>query len=113
MKVATLLWKANIATEYSHSENPKFKKQLDEVLERGVPFMVVFGADELRGGTVKVKNMTLHSEVEVQLERMVETLLHDGCLAVPPGADLQFIAAMKTAAYACDCCWRRSCCVRF
>lgn len=35
MAVARRLWTANLSAEYSHLDNPKFKKQLDEV--RGVP----------------------------------------------------------------------------
>ena len=96
MKVSKVLWNANISSEFSRYENPKFKKQLDEALERAIPFIVVFGADELKKGTVKVKNMTKFTEVEVPIEELVATLIADGCKQVAAGADLQFLAAMKS-----------------
>ena len=40
MRVAQRLWKADISAEYSHQDNPKLVKQLDEALERGIPYMV-------------------------------------------------------------------------
>ena len=40
MRIAKALWLADISAEYSHQESPKFKRQLDEVLERQIPFMV-------------------------------------------------------------------------
>lgn len=95
MRVAQLLWQANISAEYSHQDNPKFKKQLDEALERAIPFMVVFGTDELANGTVKVKDMRNKTEDEVPLAQVVEVLLGKGCVSIPPGADLSFLTAMR------------------
>jgi histidyl-tRNA synthetase len=74
MRVAKMLWAANIAAEYSHHESPRLKKQLDEVLSRGVPFMLVMGEDEIKNGTVKVKNVQEHSETEVSLDGLVPYL---------------------------------------
>lgn len=97
MRVAQLLWQANISAEYPHQDNPKFKKQLDDALERGIPFMVVFGSDELAKGVVKVKDMRLHTEVEVRREDLVATLLQQGCFAVGSGADVDFLQALKAS----------------
>lgn len=91
MKVARLLWNANIAAEYSHQENPKFKKQLDDCLERRIPFMVIFGKDETSKGTVKVKNVRDHNEVEVPLGQIISTLMGMGCAIIPAGADLSLL----------------------
>lgn len=74
MRVAKMLWSANISSEYSHHENPKFKKQLDEALAKGVPVMIVFGDEELQNGTVKVKDMIQHTENDVPLVNLVEYL---------------------------------------
>jgi histidyl-tRNA synthetase len=68
MKVAKLLWRSNISAEYSHHENPKLKRQLDEALARGVPIMVVFGEEEIHNGTIKVKDIKAHTEEEVKIE---------------------------------------------
>ncbi len=96
MKIAQTLWKANISTEYSHQENPKFKKQLDDCLERGVPYMVVFGSDELKKGVVQVKNMVGHADVEVPVGDLVSVLLGQGCKTVPAGADMTFLEALRS-----------------
>lgn len=96
MRVAKLLWEANFSAEYSHQDNPKFKKQLDEALERGIGFMVVFGQEELDQGLVKVKNMTLHTETETPRERMVEALLAQGLLPIPSGGDTKFLELLST-----------------
>lgn len=74
MHVARLLWKANISAEYSHQLNPKLKKQLDEALSRGIPIMVVFGEDEMKNGTVKVKDIREHTEVDVPLNDLVRVV---------------------------------------
>ena len=74
MRVTKALWAANISAEYSHHESPKFKKQLDEALAKGVPLMVVFGEEELQNGTVKVKDMIKHTENEVAIDSLVEYL---------------------------------------
>lgn len=95
MRVAQLLWNANISSEYSHLDNPKLKKQLDDVLERGIPFMIVFGDEEVAKGVVKIKNIKAHTEVEVPMSDMVNTLLNDGCSVIPAGADLDFLQALK------------------
>ena len=95
MKVAKLLWNANISAEYSHQDNPKFKKQLDETLERGIPFMVVFGEDEMAKGLVKLKNMKSHTELEIPLENLLDGLLKDNCTVIPAGTDLGFLSSMR------------------
>jgi len=97
MRVAQSLWAANIASEYSHLDNPKFKKQLDEALERGIPFMVVFGPEELEKGAVKVKNMSLKTEQEVVIDELVAVLLQQGCVSLSAGVDVSFITAMKAS----------------
>lgn len=95
MRIANLLWKANISSEYSHQDNPKFKKQLDETLERGIPFMIVFGQDELDNKVVKLKDMKAHTEEEVPVTDIVNVLMAKSCRVIAAGADLSFIEAMK------------------
>lgn len=90
MKIAKLLWQANISAEYSHQENPKFKKQLDEALERFIPFMVIFGEEEVSQGVVKVKNMKTHEEIVVNMENIVEELLQQGCERAQSMQNLSF-----------------------
>jgi histidyl-tRNA synthetase len=102
MKIAQLLWNADISAEYSHLDNPKFKRQLDDSLERGIPFMVVFGQDEINKGMVKVKNMKSHVELEIPRDRLIDTLVEQGCSCVSGGSDRSFIAAMKQSELVVD-----------
>ena len=95
MKVARALWTANISAEYSHQDNPRLKKQLDEVLERAIPFMVVFGTDEVERGTVKVKDVVGHNELEIPLDQLVATLLSLGCRCIPPAEDLGYLNSLR------------------
>jgi histidyl-tRNA synthetase len=95
MKIARMLWTANISAVYSHLENPKFKKQLDEALERGIPYMVVFGEDEMSKGTVNMKYMEKHIEKEVSLDEIVKVLIESGCNPIASGADLALLELMR------------------
>lgn len=67
MAVCKQLWTNNISAEFSYQEHPKLKKQMDDVLRRCIPFMVIIGEDELAQGVVKVKNMTARTEHVVPL----------------------------------------------
>eukprot|EP00981_Chlorochromonas_danica_P010767 scaffold3396_cov268-Ochromonas_danica.AAC.11 len=88
---------AQISAEYSHLDNPKFKKQLDEALERGISFMmVVFGGDEVEAGQVKVKDMVKKEEVVLPREELVAELVRRGCKVISSGYD-SVIPAMKQA----------------
>jgi histidyl-tRNA synthetase len=103
MKVAKLLWQANISAEYAHQDNPKFKRQLDDVLERKIPFMIVFGEDELKKGVVKVKDMNNHTEVEVSENEMVKTLLSFGCTPVNASSNNNsFLKLLSQSNTICD-----------
>jgi histidyl-tRNA synthetase len=88
MKLSKILWHANISAEYSHLDNPKFKKQLDETLERHIPFMIVFGEEEISRDVVKVKNMKTHEEVEVNMRDIVNYLITQGCKLVQSMGEL-------------------------
>ncbi len=93
MRIANILWKANISAEYSSKESPKLKPQLDDVLERGIPYMIVFGEDEINKGTVKVKCVKAITEEDVPLDNIVNYLQSRGCNPIQAG-DLQLISAM-------------------
>ena len=48
----------------------------------GIPYMLVFGHDEMGKKVVKVKNVQEHSEVEVGEEAVVAELLRQGCCPI-------------------------------
>jgi len=95
MRVARQLWNSNISAEYSHLDNPKLKRQLDDALERQIPYMVIVGKDELVRGIVKVKNMVAHTEEEVAIDDIATYLIAQGCVPIPAGCDVGFLQMMK------------------
>ena len=95
MKIARTLWNANISAEYPHQDDPKFKKQLDYALEQGIPFVVVFGEEELKDGNVKIKDIQMHTEEVVKVENIVDYLRSHGCQGVTNSADESLLAKMR------------------
>ncbi|KAF8060498.1 histidine--tRNA ligase [Scenedesmus sp. PABB004] len=53
MAVASRLWAAGIAAEFGFKPNPKMGDQLGYALEQGIPFLVLFGEDELAAGQAR------------------------------------------------------------
>jgi histidyl-tRNA synthetase len=54
MQVANRLWAAGLKAEFGFKPNPKMGDQLGYALEQGIPFLVLFGDDELQQGVVTV-----------------------------------------------------------
>lgn len=54
MELASKLWSAGLKAEFGFKPNPKMGDQLGHALEAGIPFMVLFGEEELAAGAVKV-----------------------------------------------------------
>jgi histidyl-tRNA synthetase len=86
MKVARLLWDANISAEYTQQEQPKLNKEITNALERGIPFMVIIGEEELKEQKCKIKDLVAHEEELVDMTEVVATLLRRG--AIPIGHEL-------------------------
>jgi threonyl-tRNA synthetase len=74
MQLAATLWAAGIAAEFGFKQNPKMGDQLGYALDHGIPFMVLFGEDELNAGMVKVKDMAAKEEATVHVAGLVEYL---------------------------------------
>jgi histidyl-tRNA synthetase len=74
MDICSRLWAAGIKAEFGFKPNPKMGDQLNYALEQGIPFLVLFGEDELAGGKVKVKDMGAKTEELVNLEEVVGDL---------------------------------------
>eukprot|EP00873_Tetraselmis_striata_P016208 jgi/Tetstr1/436472/TSEL_025300.t1 len=74
MEIANTLWSAGIAAEFGFKPNPKMGDQLTYALEKGVPYMVLFGDSELEAGIVKLKDMKARTEDDVALASLVEEL---------------------------------------
>jgi histidyl-tRNA synthetase len=74
MEVCRQLWSAGIKAEFGFKPNPKMGDQLAYALEQGIPFLVLFGEDELQQGVVKVKDMAAKEEHTVSLQELVADL---------------------------------------
>jgi len=85
MKLARILWDANISAEFSQQENPKLKYELSNALERAIPFMVIVGEDEAKEGKCKVKDLAAKTEETVTREDLVKVLRSKG--VVPVGCE--------------------------
>ena len=74
MEICRQLWSAGIKAEFGFKPNPKMGDQLTYALEQGIPFLVLFGEDEVQQGVVKVKDMVAKEEVAVPLPMLVAKL---------------------------------------
>lgn len=95
MKVAKLLWDANLSAEYSQQESPKLNAQLRNALERNIPFMVIIGEEELANKTCNVKDLAASTEVTVPIVDLVATLRKLG--VIPVGCEFAAELAIKEA----------------
>lgn len=55
MEIASQLWASGIKAEFGFKPNPKMGDNLNYALEQAIPFMVLFGEDEIKNGNVKIK----------------------------------------------------------
>lgn len=85
MKLAKLLWDANISAEFSQQENPKLKFEIANALDRQIPFMVIAGEEEAKEGKCKVKDLKARTEETVNVSELVKTLRGKG--VVPVGCE--------------------------
>merc|ERR1711982_281086 len=65
MKIASMLWKNKIRCEYNPTINPKLKYELQYVLEKNIPYMIIIGEDEWKDGKCKVKDIEKREEILV------------------------------------------------
>ena len=74
MEVANLLWAAGISAEFGFKPNPKMGDQINYALESGIPFMVLFGDEEIKENSVKIKDMKERTEITVSLNDLIQEL---------------------------------------
>lgn len=82
MRVAQILWDANISAEFNQQENPKLKYEIANALDRNIPFMVVIGEDEAKENKCKVKDLNARTEETVNQSDLVSTLRAKGVIPV-------------------------------
>jgi histidyl-tRNA synthetase len=82
MKVAKLLWDANISAEYNQQDNPKLKYEIANALDRNIPFIVVIGEDEAKEQKVKIKDLNARTEETVNQSDLAAALRTKGVIPV-------------------------------
>ena len=86
MKLAQMLWDANISAEFSQQDNPKLKYEIANALDRGIPIMAIVGEEEVKDNTCNVKNLKARTEETVPMTELVATLRKMG--VIPVGCEL-------------------------
>ena len=66
----------------------KLNKQMAHALDMHIPFMVIFGEDELAAGRVKIKDLAKREESDVAAEDLADELIKRG---VEPGSPPNFV----------------------
>ena len=80
------LWSANIPAETSYKPNPKLltelqhcevsfacrEKYYQKFQEKNIPWVVLFGSDELERGVLKVRNVQSREETEIERATLAE-----------------------------------------
>uniref|UniRef100_A0AC35UAT9 Histidine--tRNA ligase n=1 Tax=Rhabditophanes sp. KR3021 TaxID=114890 RepID=A0AC35UAT9_9BILA len=74
MKVIGTLWKAQICAEYAPKNKVQPLTQIRDCEEENIPLMVVIGDDELKNGTVQIRNV-LTRENTVSFEDLFKLLI--------------------------------------
>jgi histidyl-tRNA synthetase len=72
MQLASKLWAAGVKAEFGFKPNPKMADQLGYALKAGIPYMVLFGEDEMSQGVVKLKDLDAGTEEIVKESELNE-----------------------------------------
>jgi histidyl-tRNA synthetase len=82
MRVARILWDANISAEFNQQDNPKLKYEIANALDREIPFMVIVGEEEAKENKCNLKDLKARTEESVSLDDLVKTLRRKGVIPV-------------------------------
>jgi histidyl-tRNA synthetase len=75
MRLCAELWAAGINAEFGFKPNQNFKTDIiGAAKEQGIPFVVLFGDEELAKGEVKVKDMAAETQHGVARTALPEFL---------------------------------------
>lgn len=74
MKLIIQLWEAKISAEHSFKNNAKLLTQLQYCEDKGIPFAIIIGEDELKRGIVKIRNIKSRQENEFPRDSLIEEL---------------------------------------
>ena len=75
MKVCSTLWKVGVSAEFVYKTDVPFRRQLQMALEKGIPYMVVLGEDEVARNVCQLKDVQANEQTEVTLDALPNLLL--------------------------------------
>jgi len=70
LKVSSMLRSAKINTEFYPDASVKLDKQLSFADKKGIPYVVIFGKDEMEKGVITVKKMETGEQKKVTIEQL-------------------------------------------
>lgn len=77
LRVAQKLRTAGLSTELYPDPTDKLDKQLKYADKKGIPFALMIGQDEVRGGTVTLKNLETRTQQTLPIAQAVSLLSND------------------------------------
>jgi histidyl-tRNA synthetase len=69
---------AGIATDMMLSSEAKLEKQLKYADKKGIPYVIIFGPDEINRGVFQLKNLKTKTQEALSLESIITILAHHG-----------------------------------
>jgi histidyl-tRNA synthetase len=75
LKIAKMLRDTGLKTQVYFNLD-KLKKQLSYAFQKGIPFVVILGPDEVKEGTVVLRNMALGTQEKIAQGDLVTRIKH-------------------------------------
>lgn len=85
MKIASTLWKNGFNCEIVYKKNPKPNKQLEYALNKGIPFVIFIGPQEIQEGKFKIKSLKSETETTHPMEALNDIELLTTLVKGPDG----------------------------
>lgn len=74
LKLINEFWAAGIRAEHSYKGAPKLLNQFKYCEDRNIPFCVIIGSKEVENGVVKLRDLNLRQEDEIDRVKIIEEL---------------------------------------
>lgn len=74
LKLVTELWKSDIRAEHSYKANAKILNILQSCEEKGIPYAIIIGEDELKKNIIKLRVVKTREEQEIPRSEMADVL---------------------------------------
>ncbi len=75
LEISSQLRSNNINTEIYLNENASLEKQLKYADQKGIPYVVIIGSEEVKNNTVTIKNLKTREQKQVTVEKLPSELI--------------------------------------